>query len=99
MAGASRFRAVPPMVWSAFIFTAEKLSSRENSAPAAAVTTRASRRRPWAASSFQPPSCMMRTNQAPTKAPIIMMPSRARLMMPLRSANTPARATRISGTV
>ena len=71
----------------------------EDSAPAAAVTTRASRSRPWAASSFQPPSCMMRTNQAPTKAPIIMMPSRARLMMPLRSANTPARATRISGTV
>ena len=31
-------------------------------------------------------------------APKIMMPSRARLMMPLRSAYTPARATSISGT-
>ena len=37
------------------------------------------------------------TNSTPTKAPKIMMPSSARLMMPLRSANTPARATIISG--
>ena len=34
----------------------------------------------------------------PTKAPKIIIPSSARLMIPLRSANTPARATIIRGT-
>ena len=50
------------------------------------------------ASAKKLPSDMARTNSTPKNAPKIMMPSRARLMMPLRSANTPASATIISGT-
>ena len=46
-AGAIRFRAVPPMVWSAFRLMEAKLSSRENSAPRAAATSIASSSSPW----------------------------------------------------
>ena len=42
--------------------------------------------------------CKMRTNQTPMNAPKTMIPSSARLMIPLRSANTPASATIIRGT-
>ena len=105
-AGASRFNAVPPMVWSARRFTDAKDSSREKTVPAAAVTSMASSISPWRASqlpsalapSKAPLCCMSWTNSTPTNAPKIMMPSNARLMMPLRSANTPARATIIRGT-
>ena len=45
-AGASRFRAVPPMVWSAFRFTEAKDSSRENTAPSRADTTMVSSMKP-----------------------------------------------------
>ena len=38
-AGAIRFRAVPPMVWSARRLMDAKLSSRENTAPMAAATS------------------------------------------------------------
>ena len=40
-AGAIRFRAVPPMVWSARRLTEAKDSSREKAAPVAAATSMA----------------------------------------------------------
>ena len=105
-AGAIRFSAVPPMVWSARRLMDAKLSSRENTAPMAAATSMVSSSSPCRAT--QSPACLAastawdpcisRTNSTPMKAPKIMMPSRARLMIPLRSANTPARATIIRGT-
>ncbi len=105
-AGAIRFSAVPPMVWSARRLMDAKLRSSENSAPNAAATSIVSSSTPCRAT--QLPFCLrarmaslvcrMRTNHTPMNAPNTMMPSSARLMMPLRSANTPASATSISGT-
>ena len=94
------------MVWSAFRFTEAKDSSRENSAPMAAATSMARNMKPWSATqspaalaASKTPACWVRlTNKTPAKAPKIIIPSSARLMMPLRSANTPASATIISGT-
>ena len=105
-AGASRFSAVPPMVWSAFRLTEAKESSRENTAPMMAATSMASTMKPCRATqspaafaSAKTPAFWVRlTNSTPMKAPKIMIPSRARLMMPLRSAKTPASATIIRGT-
>ena len=106
MAGARRLRAVPPMVWSAFRLTAAKLSSSEKAAPSAAEMSIARSSRPWSVT--QSPAALaasntsncwaLRTKSTPMKAPKIMMPSRARFMMPLRSAKTPASATIMSGT-
>ena len=45
-AGAIRFSAVPPMVWSARRFTEAKLSSREKMAPNMAATSIASSSKP-----------------------------------------------------
>ena len=45
-AGAIRFRAVPPMVWSAFRLMEAKLSSRENTAPIRAAISMPSSSRP-----------------------------------------------------
>lgn len=105
-AGAIRFSAVPPMVWSAFRLTEAKESSRENTAPRMAATSMASSMKPWSAT--QSPAALASekipafwvtlTKRTPANAPKIIMPSRARLIMPLRSANTPASATIISGT-
>ena len=104
-AGAKRFSAVPPTVWSARRSTEAKDSSSEKIAPIAAAVSMASSSSPWRVP--QSPAalaarktccpCIVRTKRTPMKAPKIMMPSRARLMMPLRSAKTPARATIISG--
>ena len=104
-AGAIRFRAVPPMVWSARRLMEAKLNSRENSAPNSAATSMASSSKPCKAT--QSPAalaasktwacCITRTNRTPTNAPKIIIPSSARLMIPLRSANTPASATIIRG--
>ena len=93
------------MVWSAFKFTDAKLSSRENSAPISAATSMASSSKPCnvtqspasLAAAKVPASCIYRTKYTPTKAPKIIIPSSARLMMPLRSANTPASATIMRG--
>ena len=105
-AGAIRFRAVPPMVWSAFRLMAAKANSSENSAPNSAATAMASTINPCSAGQFlavmaasnQPHCCTRRTNKTPMNAPKIIMPSSARLMMPLRSAKMPASATIIRGT-
>ena len=45
-AGAMRFRAVPPMVWSARRLMEAKLSSSENTAPITAAASMASSSRP-----------------------------------------------------
>ena len=45
-AGASRFSAVPPMVWSARRLTEAKLSSSENTAPITAAASMASNSSP-----------------------------------------------------
>ena len=105
-AGAIRFSAVPPMVWSARRLMDAKLKSSENSAPKAAATSIVRSSTPCSAT--QLPLCLrermaslvcrMRTNQTPMNAPKTMIPSSARLMIPLRSANTPASATIIRGT-
>ena len=51
-AGAIRFRAVPPMVWSARRLMEAKLSSRENTAPIAAATSIARSSSPCMATQF-----------------------------------------------
>ena len=98
MAGAIIFRAVPPMVWSALRVMAEKDKSSEKAAPHIAATIRASIISicpcSWPKTLF---CCIILTNSTPINAPNIMIPSRARLITPLRSANIPARATIIRG--
>ena len=78
---------------------AEKESKSEKIAPMIAQTSMVSSSShcPWLLSN-RPLDCMMRMNSAPTNAPNTMIPSSARLMTPLRSANTPASATISSGT-
>ena len=104
-AGASMFSAVPPMVWSALRLMAANANSSENTAPSIAATSMASSRYPCSATqlsaafaaSNQPIACIIRTNSTPIKAPKIIIPSNARLMIPLRSAKMPASATTING--
>ena len=104
-AGAIMFSAVPPIVWSARRLMDAKDSSSEKMAPIMPAASIASSSRPCSvtqspaalAARMPPLACMMRTNITPMKAPKIMIPSRARLMIPLRSANTPASATIING--
>ena len=95
------FRAVPPTVWSAFRLMEAKDRSRENTAPMAAETSMARISNPCrvsqspllAASVNTSKLCMERTNSTPMNAPKIIMPSSARLIIPLRSEKTPPKAT------
>ena len=91
MAVASRFRAVPPMVWSAFRLMEAKASSRLYTIPASAATrTEISTTRNGDMSA----GSMVRV-RTPATPPMTMMPSSAMLMMPECSLNIPPSATSI----
>ena len=97
-AGASMFSAVPPIVWLALRCTEAKASSMENTAPDSAATSMARKTASCGCNSPQPFKSIARKNKQLKSAPMIIMPSRAMLMMPLRSENMPPRATSRSGT-
>ena len=85
---------MPPTVWSARRLMAAKASNSENTAPSSAAAAMVISMKPCRltqspaalAASNQPHCCTSLTNSTPMNAPKIMMPSRARLMTPLRSA-------------
>lgn len=98
-AGAKRFNAVPPMVWSAFRLMAAKASNREKSIPATPAMSAASATPSWEVNTLspQPAASNARRKRVEAKAPMIMMPSSARLITPDRSEYMPPRATSIKG--
>ena len=93
------FSAVPPMVWSAFRLMAANASSSEKRMPAAPATRIAMRRPIWLLPTVspQPAVFMARSTRQPQRAPMIMMPSMAMLMMPERSEYIAPNATSSSG--
>ena len=99
IAGASIFSAVPAIVWSAFRFIAENDSRSEKIAPAIAAVSIARMKVVCGCSANQGIFLMLSAKTAPIKAPNIIIPSRAILIIPLLSAYIPASATISSGTV
>ena len=87
--------AVPPIVWSARRLIAANPSSSENNPPAAAAMS--------IAADIPSNGCdavmfVLLRNRQDDSAPIIIIPSSAMFIVPLRSENIPPSATSISGT-
>src|SRR5699024_3975444 len=92
IAVANIFRAVPPMVWSAFRLMEAKASNSENTMPESAAT----KMEMVTITSGGNVLGSMATARTPPRPPITIMPSRAILMMPECSLNMPPSATSMS---
>ena len=97
-AGANMFRAVPVMVWFPLKFMAAMPSRLEKTIPLKAAIRIARNMASCGWAGPHPDRLKALRVRQLTRAPIIMTPSRARFMTPLRSENIPPSATIRRGT-